>query len=56
MGTGTDSIDIITGDIEKFESDFTINIGSGWERIFWKWFGMDRNLKQKQRTTGLGVC
>ena len=44
MGTGTDSIDIITGDTEKFESDFTINIGSGWERIFWKWFGVKASL------------
>lgn len=44
MGTGTDSIDIITGDTEKFESDFTINIGSGWERVFWKWFGVKASL------------
>ena len=44
MGTGTDSVDIITGDTEKFESDFTINIGSGWERVFWKWFGVKASL------------
>lgn len=44
IGNGSESVDIVTGDKEKFKSDFTLNIGSGWERVFWKWFGVKASI------------
>lgn len=44
MGAGTDSVDIITGEVEKSKSTFSLNIGGGWERVFWKWLGVKASL------------
>ncbi|MGN1190590.1 MAG: hypothetical protein ACI4SL_09380 [Candidatus Ornithospirochaeta sp.] len=44
MGKGVNSVDMITGEEEKFDSDFSINIGGGWERVFWKWLGIKASI------------
>ena len=44
IGEGTDSVDIVTGEVERLKSDFSINFGSGWERVFWGWLGVKASL------------
>lgn len=44
MGAGSDSVNVITGEAEKFESDFSLNLGTGWERVFWKWLGVKASI------------
>ena len=44
IGKGFDSVDIITGEKERVKSNFYLNVGSGWERVFWKWLGIKASL------------
>lgn len=40
IGKGSDGVDFITGEPLDYRSEFSLDFGAGWERVFYKWIGV----------------